>query len=274
MTDMGKYALTICAVMALLCGCQAADETLPTEQAAGQVTAAVSTPAPAATEEVRTLTRGEYEEWMHERSAVDGKLCISRSDDEYLKALPQDEPRSFEITYDPFYLTCEEYRERYGEILSLMKKQSELVYRTQAELIAAGENGSATLDSDAMAWHEANDSKLPQEYWDTRDKINALNAELADIIEVVQRDNCIKAAEAFSALGCEAVVMQYDEENGDRFDYAQMTGQCYMCIVQATPGQLYAIGEKLDEAYMLRLLDDGIGTENMKLFTIKVWPEE
>ena len=68
--------------------------------------------------------------------------------------------------------------------------------------------------------------------------------------------------------------MRYDEEKGDRLDYAQMTGQCYMCIVQATPGQLYAIGEKLDEAYMLRLLDDGIGTENMKLFTIKVWPEE
>ena len=272
--NMGKHALMICAVMALLCGCQADDETPPTEQMSPQETAVVSTSTPTPAEEVRTLTREEYEEWMHERSAVDGKLCISRSDDEYLKALPQDEPHSFEITYDPFYLTCEEYREIYGEILSLMKKQSELVYRTQAELIAAGENGSATLDSDAMAWHEANDSKLPQEYWDARDKINALNAELADIIETVQRDNCIKTAGAFSALGCEAAVMRYDEEKGDRFDYAQMTGQCYMCIVQATPGQLCAIGEKLDEAYMLRLLDDGIGTENMKLFTIKVWPEE
>ena len=274
MTDIRKYALMLCAVMALLCGCQAADEMPSPEQAAPQETAAVSTPAPTAAEEVRTLTREEYEEWMHERSAVDGKLCISRSDDEYLKTLPQDEPRSFEIAYDPFYLTCEEYRERYGEILSFMKKQSEIVYRTQEELIAAGENGSATLDSDAMAWHEANDSKLPQEYWDTRDKINALNEEISDIIKTVQRENCIKTAEAFSALGCEAAVMRYDEENGNRFDYAQMTGQRYMCIVQATPGQLYAIGEKLDEAYMLRLLDDGIGTENMKLFTIKVWPEE
>lgn len=62
----------------------------------------VSTSTPTPAEEVRTLTREEYEEWMHERSAVDGKLCISRSDDEYLKALPQDEPHSFEITYDRF----------------------------------------------------------------------------------------------------------------------------------------------------------------------------
>lgn len=274
MTDMKKYTLTICAVMALLCGCQAPDETLFPEPTAPQETAVVSTSAPVATEEVRTLTREEYEAWMHERSAVDGKLCISHSNDEYLKVLPQDEPRSFEITYDPFYLTCEEYREIYGEIMSLMKKQSEIIYKTQAELIAAGGNGSATLDSDAMAWHEANDSKLPQEYYDTHEEINALNAGLADIIEVVQRDNCIKAAEAFSALGCEAAVMRYDEENGDRFDYAQMTGQRYMCIIQATPAQLYAIGEKLDEAYMLGILDDGIGAENVKLFTIKVWPEE
>ena len=119
--NMGKHALMICAVMALLCGCQADDETPPTEQTSPQETAVVSTSTPTPAEEVRTLTREEYEEWMHERSAVDGKLCISRSDDEYLKALPQDEPHSFEITYDPFYLTCEEYRERYGEILSLMK---------------------------------------------------------------------------------------------------------------------------------------------------------
>ncbi len=50
-----------------------------------------------------------------------------------------------------------------------------------------------------------------------------------------------------------------------------MTGQCYICAsCEATPGQLYAIGEKAGrKAYMLRLLDDGIGTENMKLFTIK-----
>lgn len=274
MTGIRKYALMICAVMALLCGCQAADETLLPEQASPQETAAVSTSAPTPTEEVRTLTREEYEAWMHERSAVDGKLCISRSDDEHLKELPQDEPRSFEITYDPYYLTCDEYRERYGEIMSLMKKQSEIVYRTQAELIAAGENGSATLDSDAMAWHKANDSKLPQEYWYTHEEINALGTELADITEAAQRDNCIKAAKAFSALGCEATVMQYDEENGDRFDYAQMTGQRYMCIIQAAPAQLYTIGEELDEAYMLRLPDDGIGAESVKLFTIKVWPEE
>ena len=141
--EHGKTRADDMAVMALLCGCQADDETPPTEQTSPQETAVVSTSTPTPAE-VRTLTREEYEEWMHERSAVDGKLCISRSDDEYLKALPQDEPHSFEITYDPFYLTCEEYRERYGEILSLMKKQSELVYRTQAELIAAGENGSAT----------------------------------------------------------------------------------------------------------------------------------
>ena len=111
MTDMKKYTLTICAVMALLCGCQAADETMFSEPTAPQETAVVSTSAPVATEEVRTLTREEYEAWMHERSAVDGKLCISHSNDEYLKVLPQDEPRSFEITYDPFYLTCGEYRE-------------------------------------------------------------------------------------------------------------------------------------------------------------------
>ncbi len=96
-----------------------------------------------------------------------------------------------------------------------MKKQSELVYRTQAELIAAGENGSATLDSDAMAWHEARTTVSSRRSTGTHgDKINALNAELADIIETVQRDNCIKTAGAFSALGCEAAVMRYDERRG------------------------------------------------------------
>ena len=58
--NMGKHALMICAVMALLCGCQADDETPPTEQTSPQETAVVSTSTPTPAEEVRTLTREEY----------------------------------------------------------------------------------------------------------------------------------------------------------------------------------------------------------------------
>lgn len=273
----------ICAALVscgLLAGCGETAEAETNDTARSAVASGTSTaepetavpvkPSPEQTEEIRALTREEYEAYFRERSVVDGKLSINGVNDACLKELPQDEEQSFIISYDPYYLTSTGYREIYGKIMELMAERGAVVNKTQSELIAAGGNGSTTLEEDAAAWYEENGGKLPPEYYELGERIDELIAQAAPICRELDCDNCMKTAQAFSGLGFDARVMRYSCGSEPDNGMAPTFDPEYVCIVRAKPSQLYGVGSELGDMYVLRNVLDG---ETERCYTIQVWPE-
>lgn len=256
------------------CGNAAAEQTVPgAQELAGDSRGAETLPSdgtgyirPASTpEQPESETYDDWEALLEATYTREGNFFFKENELEDFKALPQDEPYSFVVHEEPGAdadLRLDEWKENQDNMF-----RAEKIYSA----CQAGEPPEGDYDVDPNEYPQAKSScaagmldKLPREWFELTEKVIDYIGKIRwqDYLDI-RNEYELRSAELFTAAGCTCEV----RSSTDIYDGQKETS--YICIVTATPAQLWEISGQMENMYFIEQLYKTVDAR----FDTRVWPE-